>query len=413
MNRSNQRDVIALLCDDKGFVREVLADERNRFENVPAGLPFTAFVHPTSLTKARNFFKEIQEKGIVLDWELGVATTNKVTILQFTGVRHERQTIIVGAEDSNSVMELYEEILSMHGDQITLLRSEVKRRKELADELHLMNLQGYEEVTRLNNELVTMQRDLVKKTRELEALNQQKNLFLGIAAHDLRNPIGNILNLSQLLQGDLRDKLNDDSALYFQLIDSSCGFLLQLISDLLDFSQIESGKLTLELETVDLEAVVSQQTSFARTTAQTKGVGVSFTTLGEGPFITQGDRGRLTQVVDNLISNAVKFSNAQTLVEVSLARKEKNLLLTVQDHGPGISPEDQVKLFQPFAKASSRPTAGERSTGLGLSIVKRIVDAHGGEIRLESSPGQGTALRVCLPVGDTVPSSTFTTTRMD
>ncbi len=166
MNRCNQRDVVALLCDDMGIVQEVLADERNRFENVPAGLPFTAFVHPTSLTKAQNFLMEIQEKGIVLDWELCVATGDAVTILRFTGIRHEKQTIIVGAEDINSVMELYEEILSMHGDQITLLRAEVKRRKEIADELHLMNLQGYEEVTRLNNELVTMQRDLVKKTRE-------------------------------------------------------------------------------------------------------------------------------------------------------------------------------------------------------------------------------------------------------
>ena len=396
MNRSEQRDVVALLCDDMGVVREVLADERNRFENVPTGLPFTAFVHPTSLTKAENFLKEIQEKGIVLDWEIGVGKANAVTTLQFTGVRHERQTIIVGAEDINSVMELYEEILSMHGDQITLLRAEVKRRKELADELHLMNLQGYEEVTRLNNELVTMQRDLVKKTRELEVLNQQKNLFLGIAAHDLRNPIGNILNLSQLLQGDLQGKLNEDSTLYFQLIDSSCGFLLQLISDLLDFSQIESGKLTLELVTVDLEALISQQVSYARTSAEAKGVELSFSVQGEGPFAIQGDRGRLTQVVDNLVSNAAKFSSAESRVEICLVREGSDLLFTVQDHGPGISPEDQAKLFQPFAKASARPTAGERSTGLGLSIVKRIVAAHGGEIRLESCVGQGTTLRVRL-----------------
>ncbi|WP_051434410.1 sensor histidine kinase [Desulfonatronum lacustre] len=400
MKRTEHRNVIALLCDDMGVVREVLADERNRFENVPAGLPFTAFVHPTSLIKARNFLEEIRKSGIVLDWELGVSTNNTVTILRFTGIRHEKQTVIVGAEDINSVMELYEEILSMHGDQITLLRAEVKRRKELADELHLMNLEGYEEVTRLNNELVTMQRDLVKKTRALEALDQQKNLFLGIAAHDLRNPIGNIRNLSQLLQGELQGKLNEDSALYFQLIDSSCGFLLQLISDLLDFSQIESGKLTLELETVDLEALISQQISYARTSAEAKGVELVFAVQGEGPHVIQGDRGRLTQVVDNLVSNAVKFSSAESRVEISLARKEKDLLLTVQDHGPGISPEDQAKLFQPFAKASARPTAGERSTGLGLSIVKRIVQAHGGEVRLESVVGQGTTLRVRLPMGN-------------
>ncbi|WP_051822608.1 sensor histidine kinase [Desulfonatronum thiodismutans] len=400
MNRSEQRDVVALLCDDMGVVREVLADERNRFENVPTGLPFTAFVHPTSLTKAQFFLKEIQEKGIVLDWELGVATGNAVTILRFTGIRHEKQTVIVGAEDINSVMELYEEILSMHGDQITLLRAEVKRRKELADELHLMNLQGYEEVTRLNNELVTMQRDLVKKTRALEALDQQKNLFLGIAAHDLRNPIGNILNLSQLLQGELQGKLNEDSTLYFQLIDSSCGFLLQLISDLLDFSQIESGKLTLELETVDLEALISQQTSYARTAAEAKGVELAFVVQGEDPFVIQGDRGRLTQVVDNLVSNAVKFSSAESRVEISLVREGNDLLFTVRDHGPGISPEDQAKLFQPFAKATARPTAGERSTGLGLSIVKRIVDAHRGGVRLESVVGQGTTLLVRLPMGN-------------
>lgn len=396
---TGHRDVIALLCDNLGMVREVLVDERNRFENVPTGLPFTAFVHPTSLPKARNFLEEIRNNGIVLDWELGVATGNAVTILRFTGIRHEKQTVIVGAEDINSVMELYEEILSMHGDQITLLRAEVKRRKELADELHLMNLQGYEEVTRLNNELVTMQRDLVKKTRELEVLNQQKNLFLGIAAHDLRNPIGNIQNLSQLLQDELRDNLNEDSRLYFQLIDSSCGFLLQLISDLLDFSQIESGKLTLDLESVDMEALITQQMAYARASAKAKGVNLSFTTKGFGPFVIQGDRGRLTQVVDNLISNAAKFSSAESQVEISLAMERDDLLFTVRDHGPGISPDDQAKLFHPFAKATARPTAGERSTGLGLSIVKRIVEAHRGKIHLESSPGQGTTLRVHLPAG--------------
>ncbi len=200
-----------------------------------------------------------------------------------------------------------------------------------------------------------------------------------------------------MLQDELQGRLNEDSTLYFQLIDSSCGFLLKLISDLLDFSQIESGKLTLELETVDLKALISQQAAYARTSAEAKSVELSFSVLGEGPFVIQGDRARLTQVVDNLVSNAAKFSSAESRVEISLARKEKDLLFTVQDHGPGISPEDQAKLFQPFAKASARPTAGERSTGLGLSIVKRIVEAHGGEINLESVVGQGTTLRVRLP----------------
>ena len=399
MNQSRNRDVIALLCDDLGLVHNVLADARNRFENVPAGLPFTAFIHPASVVKARNFLKEILENGIVLDWELGVPMDNTVTMLRFTGIRHDQQLIIVGAEDIHSVMELYEEILSMHGDQITMLRAEVKRRKELADELQLMNLQGYEEVTRLNNELVTIQRDLVKKTRELEALNQQKNLFLGIAAHDLRNPIGNILNLSRLLQDELDGTLNTECIQFFQLIDSSCGFLLRLISDLLDLSQIESGKLNLTEESLDLEALIVEQVASARHAATAKGVELTFATQGTGSFVIQGDRGRMAQVVDNLISNAVKFSSAGSRVEVSLTRDAKTLLFTVQDHGPGISPEDQANLFQPFAKASSRPTAGERSTGLGLSIVKRIVEAHRGEIRLESYPGQGTALHVLLPAG--------------
>jgi signal transduction histidine kinase len=147
--------------------------------------------------------------------------------------------------------------------------------------------------------------------------------------------------------------------------------------------------------------LISQQVSYTRTSAEAKGVKLSFSVQeDDGPYFIQGDRGRLTQAVDNLISNAVKFSSAESQVAISLARKGKDLLFTVQDHGPGISQEDQTKLFQPFAKATARPTAGERSTGLGLSIVKRIVEAHGGDVRLESVLGQGTTLRVRLPMGN-------------
>jgi len=398
MSPERQRDTVALVCDEHGLVREVLIDEGRHLINTPRNLPLSAYVDPTSMTKAQNFLQEVEEKGIALDWEMGIAVPDGVLILRFTGIRQDRQTVVVGAQDISAVMDMYEQILSMHGDQITILRAEVKRRKELAEQLQRMNLDGYEEVTRLNNELMTMQREMVKKTRQLEALNQEKNMYLGIAAHDLRNPIGNILNLSKLLQDDLQDQLSEENTLYFGLINSSCEFLLRLISDVLDFSQIESGQMSLEMQTIDLRKLVLQQVEYARKNALAKGLELSFDSQGEEPFLVDGDSVRLTQVVDNLVSNAVKFSSAPNRVEVFLQKKADSVLFVVRDHGPGITLQEQGSLFQPFNKATARPTAGERSTGLGLSIVKRIVDAHKGTIELESEPGQGTTIRVWLPV---------------
>ncbi len=396
--RMDAKEIVALICDEMGIVREVIKDDAHRFDAIPLNKPLTAFMHPTSLEKVRFFLQEIQTNGIAMDWEMVLPVRdNKLDMLRFTGLLHDKRIYVVGATDLSVVVSQYEAILNMYGDQITMLRAEVKRRKELSEQFQRMSMHGYEEVTRLNNELVTMQRDLIKKTRQLEALNQEKNLFLGVAAHDLRNPIGNILGLSELLQAELKGSLNEECLQYFQLIDGSCTFMLQMISDLLDYSRIEAGKLETDSSPVELDKLVALQVDASRKSAHKKELDIVFIAQGERPFTLRGNSQRLMQVIDNLLTNAVKFSNGPNQIQVTLRREPGSIMLSVQDHGQGIPVEEHDKLFKPFSKSSARPTAGERSTGLGLSIVKRIVEAHGGIVGVDSAPGRGTTMTVRLP----------------
>lgn len=230
--------------------------------------------------------------------------------------------------------------------------------------------------------------------RELRDLNELKNTFLGIAAHDLRNPAGAIRSLSWLL---LEGGLDDVTQIGF-LQDIYCASdeMLKLLDDLLNVSLIESGRLKLKLEPTNLTELVESRIRVMSMIAQRKGIGIA-SELDDVPRWTV-DPGRLKQVVDNLISNAVKFSPEDTTVRVKLKCNGVSANIAVRDQGPGIPPEERDNLFGMFHKTSVQPTAGETSTGLGLAIAKKVVEAHGGKIVLESAVGSGSTFSVLLPL---------------
>ena len=170
--------------------------------------------------------------------------------------------------------------------------------------------------------------------------------------------------------------------------------LAALVNDLLDVSVIESGKLELRREPLDLAQLLRQRVRFFRLLAERKGI-----TIDEKIPLNQVlrlDPGRMEQVIDNLVSNAVKYSPSGARVEVSLGPEGRHTRLAVRDEGPGLSTDDQQRLFGSFQRLSSTPTGGEKSTGLGLAITRRIVQAHGGSIEVDSAPGQGSSFAVLL-----------------
>lgn len=255
----------------------------------------------------------------------------------------------------------------------------------------------YDELSQLNNELANAYRDLAKKSAELSRLNDEKNRFLGMAAHDLRNPLDVILTYSELLLDEAAPRLDRDQVAFIGTIRSSSELMLHIIEDLLDLAKIESGKLELDLARVDLARLAEHNVIMSRVLAAKKGTGIELRIDG-GPFPMLIDPPKIEQVLNNLIGNAVKFSPPGSTVEVRLTRGDGRVVIAVADQGPGVPPDELDRLFRPFERTRVRSTAGEKSTGLGLAIVKRIVEGHHGEIRVESGPGgKGSAFVVTLP----------------
>ncbi|BDD11179.1 hypothetical protein FUAX_36110 [Fulvitalea axinellae] len=272
-----------------------------------------------------------------------------------------------------------------------------------------MNLMLDHKNKQLKTQRVMMQRHqkyLDKKNDELllsnEALEEQireKNEIIRIVAHDLRSPLNNILGLSELLAMD--DNLSVDQRKYLQMIQKVVSDGDDLIQRLLDADALDQKHVTLELKQVNLAAISDSAIESEASHASRKRITVNVD-YKEGPFIIDTDPRLIKQAIGNLLSNAIKFTPQGKSVSVRIQRTGEHITWEVEDQGPGISPEDRKKLFMKFSKLSPQPTGGEKSSGLGLSIVKKIIDRLGGEVHCESTEGKGSVFSLQIPLSVSV-----------
>jgi signal transduction histidine kinase len=214
-----------------------------------------------------------------------------------------------------------------------------------------------------------------------------------MAAHDLRGPLTSILGYSDLLrEGDADD---DEAQEYLLVIRKDAQRMVRLVDDLLVTSALESGGIVLDRAPVDAAAVVQSALGPYRTAARGKGQRL-VTQCAPGLYV-DADEDRLCDAIANLVSNAVKYTPPCGTVTVRTERVGGEVQIAVADTGPGLSAEEQTELFQPFKTLTPRPTGGEASTGLGLSIVAQIVELHGGRIGVRSAPGEGSTFWISLP----------------
>jgi len=237
-----------------------------------------------------------------------------------------------------------------------------------------------------------------RMVNQLIVLNRQKNEFLGIAAHDLRNPLGVIMGYSQLLLEGLFGFLNEKQTKFVSAIRKSSNTMHNLINDLLDTSKIESGKLVLNVQETELISLCRENVELNSALAEKKRIQLHFDYDENIPKIML-DSQKIDQVLNNLIVNAIKFSYPDTNIRVRLSKNEHNVLIVVQDEGQGIPENELGTIFKAFNKSSVKSTGGEKSTGLGLAIVRKIVEGHKGSIRIESEVGKGSTFFVSLPIG--------------
>lgn len=259
----------------------------------------------------------------------------------------------------------------------------------------------------LRQERALLAQRVAERTRELSAANAElaraarlKDEFLANMSHELRTPLNAILGLSESLLEQFRGPLNEYQLKWVKTIEQSGRHLLELINDILDLSKIEAGKLELQLETVSVIDLCQASLIFVREMAGKKKTQLSFR-LDDWDLIFQADPRRLKQILINLLSNAVKFTPAggQVSLEVTPNPAEGAIHFAVKDSGIGISAEDMSKLFKPFIQLDGGLSRQYEGTGLGLALVRKLVDLHGGSVTVASAgiPGQGSRFIASLP----------------
>ncbi len=236
----------------------------------------------------------------------------------------------------------------------------------------------------------------IAELRELSAL---KDKFLQIAAHDLRNPLGNITFGIDLLEQELArlETPVPNAATILQAMHNAASIMRSIVNDFLDLQAIRSGKVEMNWQPVSLNKLIEAVVAQYQTYAKDKNVALR-TYLDADLPDTMADPDRLTQVLGNLVSNAIKFSPPGSAVGVRTREVNRRLLVEVADNGVGIPEAEIPLLFKEFARLSPRPTGGEKSSGVGLSIARQLVELHGGKIGVRSKVGQGSLFWFELPI---------------
>ncbi len=273
-------------------------------------------------------------------------------------------------------------------------RKEIEQQLETQIELTRL-LESANEAFEYKNDLLGLANaELAKSNVRLVELNAEKNEIIGIVAHDLRNPVSAMRMTGEYLLENLGNT-EEVKALSTQIVRSG-NHVLSMISNLLDMNRLEEKAFRFVISDIDVFPILSMTVEQYLQHAGNKNITIQLYAEQES-YIALADEQALMQVVDNLVSNAVKYSPHGKNISVRLQKYTNAVRIEVQDEGQGISPDEMKKLFGKFVRLSTRPTAGEHSTGLGLSIVKKMVEAMNGKVWCESEVGKGATFIVELP----------------
>jgi PAS domain S-box-containing protein len=277
---------------------------------------------------------------------------------------------------------------------------DITEQKRLERELQETNEQldaQNEELQVQSEELMAQQQELMESTQEAARANQLKSEFLANMSHELRTPLNAIIGFSQLLRDETPGKLNQEQKQCLDDVLESSQHLLNLINEVLDLSKIESGRAELKLENVDLKELITPLTRVMRPILGQKKQELEVEIEAGLPQI-RVDKTKMGQVLRNLLANSSKFTPEGGKLWITAARADDWLHLSVIDNGAGIKKEDLERIFEPFCQLDYTPGNGKGGTGLGLAVVKEIVERHGGQIRVESEYGRGSRFTISLPL---------------
>jgi signal transduction histidine kinase len=291
------------------------------------------------------------------------------------------------SETDRSLVEIFGSRLSIAFDNVILYQK-----------LEEANAQLEDRVAQRTHALTQANHRLSAQWLRLQRANGFKNEILGTVAHDLKNPLGVILGRTEMLVELITTSASRESVTaQVEHIRDATKRLTSMVDHLISDAMADAFDISIRREPVDIAGLVSEVANANQPLATNKQQ--TITVSAPPNYVTMCDADRMREAIDNLISNAIKYSPIGGKIAVLVTHEQENhTIIRVADEGAGLSPEDLGRLFGRFQRLSAKPTAGESSTGLGLSIVKRIVDMHGGEVTADSrGPGQGSTFTVVLP----------------
>jgi PAS domain S-box-containing protein len=362
----------------------------------------------TPATAANNIISTMADSLILLNQKGNIVDVNKAT-LDLLGYEKSELTgksarIFLVEKDPNGnllervikedIIDNYELILeSKSGKNIPVIFSSSTLKDELGAVAGVVcTAHDITERNKRKEETRLLYDEIEKKNKELMKLDEMKSEFLSMVSHEIRTPLSIMKQFVSILSDSIPGKINKIQKEYLDIVNNNINHLALIVNDLLDISKLESGKMKLFQKTTDISSLIKNTIVSFETKAKTKKIDLIASLPGELPEVFL-DSNRITQVLTNLISNALKFTPEKGKITVKAQVKGKFLEVSVTDTGPGIDPENLDKVFDRFEQLKQDSTRTAQGTGLGLSIVKKIIKMHGGKIWVESPPQAGPALR--------------------
>jgi len=387
----NRKSDFSLIIDENGIIKSIVLDDSFFFKkgrNIKDNFVFNLI--PKKDTFFDLLLKRVKSEGFFVEKE-------DISFVFFCKVLQE-DILFGGSKDLTKCIEIIEKTETVIKEDLDVLKLSAKKALHGTDPFTL-NEQLFLEMSGLNNELINVRRELSRKNKELETTIDKKDKITSILAHDLRSPISQVIMGCEFLTESTINKLSEKENEILGLMLLSSEYLLSLLTDILELYQFNSGKFQIIPEKTDLGVFLDNNIRLNKIFAEKKRIEILSDFDLQLPYLFI-DKIKINQVLNNLISNSIKFSNPGSNIYVKCDILETEVVISVRDYGVGVADDLRDKIFLPFSSGRHSGTSGEKSFGLGLSIVKDIVEKHGGRIWFVSEAGKGSTFSFSLKKGE-------------